>query len=107
MDKIINGKNLDSILEYCLEIHETDNGFIFSHDLNSKLFPYLTLDEVELLFKYLNDFQLKVVDIEINGNPCLKINGLTEQFLKSGGFKKVFTDLIAESSLAHKKVSWN
>ncbi|PIB31281.1 hypothetical protein [Maribacter sp. 4G9] len=103
MNEIINGKNLDSILEYCLEIYKTDNGYIFSHDLKSKLFPDLTLDEVELLYEYLNDFRPKVLDVEIEGNPCLVKNGITERFFKNGGFTKIESELNSESDLSKTK----
>ncbi|MGM5471171.1 hypothetical protein ACS386_12905 [Flavobacteriaceae bacterium LMO-SS05] len=103
MDEIVNGKNLDSILEYCIEIYESDNGYLFSHDLNDKLFPDLTLDEVELLYEYLHDFRPKVLDVIIEGNPCLMKNGLTERFFKSGGFTKKESESNSASDFKKEK----
>jgi hypothetical protein len=103
MDEIINGKNLDLILEYSIETYKSDNGWLFLHELRKKVFPDFTPDEVELLVKFLNDNHSDKLDIEFEGNPCFMKNGITERFLKNGGFTKIESDLNSESDLLKAK----
>ena len=103
MEEIINGKNLDLILEYSIEIYKSDNGWLFLHELRKKVFPDFTPDEVELLVKYLDDNHSDKLDIEFEGNPCFMKNGITERFLKNGGFSKIESDLNSESDFLKEK----
>lgn len=94
MTEIINGKNLDSILKYCIDIYETNNGYIFLGDIEEKVFnESLNEKEIELLINYIGDYKYKVLEILSDYNICICKNDLTEKFLNGGGFTKIETDL--------------
>ncbi|WP_298238440.1 hypothetical protein [uncultured Algibacter sp.] len=105
MDDIINGKNLDSILKYCLEKNKTDNGYTFIYELENKLFTDFNEDEIMSLIKYIDNSGYEVLEIYLTGNPCINITGLTERFLKNGGFTKIESDLKSDSDLKKDKES--
>ena len=63
MDEIINGKNLDSILEYCLEKFKVDNGHIFIDELQHKILPEYKEGEINLMLEYIDNHKFKVLDI--------------------------------------------
>lgn len=96
-ENISEGNALDMILNYCLEQAEKP---ITPYVLQKNLFSSLNIDEIKLLLKRIENAADKLADVRFGEhNTIILSNGITERFLKNGGF----TGIEKENEIASQK----
>jgi hypothetical protein len=112
MKDIINGKNLDSILEYCFKKFKKDiNSATFLHDLlDEEEFSCFSEGEIKIMIEYINNYEYEVLGIDIGYNSSIIGDEVTGIFLNNGGFTKILNeeennnDYLKEKEILSNKV---
>ena len=91
VEKISEAEAMDKILEHCLKNKQG----ITSHDLHRHLFPTWDRKVIDFLIEKIDDSS-DFIAIAGRGNIANTISatGMTENFLKEGGFTKIEKDKI-------------
>ena len=102
MEEYTTAKCLDEILKHILK---SKKGSFFTADsIQKHLFNDLTIDEITLLFKKIQNSHDEVAKVEISEyNAIISANGITERFLKQGGFSKIEDDEIKKLKTQEEK----
>ncbi|CAM3828310.1 hypothetical protein FLGE108171_15925 [Flavobacterium gelidilacus] len=89
---ISEGEAKDLILEYALENRERA---ISSQEIKKELFPHFDIDEIELLFKKIQNSVDEIATIRISTYGCIiTATGITKIYLEQGGFTKTEKDTL-------------
>lgn len=98
---ISEGEAKDLILEYALE---NKDRHISSNEIQKEVFPHFDIDEIEFLFKKMQNTVDEVADIRISEYNCLIIaTGITKVFLSQGGFTKTEKDNLEQKRKESEK----
>ncbi|MCD8426009.1 hypothetical protein LNJ40_11995 [Tenacibaculum dicentrarchi] len=83
---VTEGEAKDLILKSAIKLGDKPLSAVKVH---KDILPDISLDEIEFLFKKIRDINDQVADVRISEFNCLIIaNGITEKFIKQGGFTK-------------------
>jgi hypothetical protein len=98
---ITEGNAKDLILKFALKKPED---FISSQEIHKEVLPELSIDEVEFLFEKIQETSDKVADVRIGEYNCLiNSTGITETFIKQGGFTKSENEYLKQEKYEKEK----
>lgn len=87
MKELTTANCLDLILENCIK---KDDKPLFAHDIKNDILQELTEDEIILLLTKISNSSDPIAEVTISENTeCIEKNGITERFLKQGGFSAI------------------
>ena len=87
MKELTTAKCLDLILENCIK---KDDKPLSVHEIKNNIFPELTEDEITLLLTKISNSSDPIAKVTISDyTECIEKNGITERFLKQGGFSEI------------------
>ncbi len=83
---VTEGEAKDLILEYALKM---DGKTITAHEIHKEVLPDVSSEEVEFLFRKIQNTSDQVADVRISEHACLIIStGITKKFIEQGGFSQ-------------------
>ena len=100
--ELTQGQLKDLILKFLIENSEQ---YFNPYKIKLELFPELNMDEVTFLIEKIINSVDKIVEGNIGefDNSFVKANGLTERFIKQGGFEKIEKNLKEEADRVEKR----